>query len=288
MEFLLAHERGLRAAVFFGLTALLVVSETLAPRRRRELPRLGRSFANVALVVLGTLCVRLIAPLGALGAAWFAERRGLGLLRSVDLARWLEIVFALLVLDLALWAQHVASHRVPLFWRVHRVHHTDVDLDVTSGVRFHPLELLVSLGWKALVVVALGATPATVLVFELALNGMSLFNHANLRLPQRVEQILRTVLVTPDVHRVHHSVWRDETDSNYGFQLVLWDRLFGTFTAQPRDGHESMRLGLDAPRDPATVAHPGRLLWLPLRPLMVRDDDRSDSSSESVVDPAGE
>lgn len=263
--FLIQHEGALRAAVFFGLLAALSFAETWAPRRARVVPRRTHALHNLALVAVDTAVARLLVPAGALGAALFAESEGLGLLHHVRWPMWLELTLAVLALDLAIWAQHVAAHHVPLLWRLHKVHHADLDLDATSGVRFHPLEIVLSLGWKAAVIVALGAPPAAVVLFEVILNGMAVFNHANVRLPRALDGLLRKLLVTPDVHRVHHSVLREETDSNFGFNLVVWDHLFGTYRAEPRDGHVMLRIGLTEVRDPRTVARLLGMLSLPFR-----------------------
>jgi len=263
--FLIQHEGALRAVLFFGLLAALSFAETWAPRRARVVPRRAHALHNLALVAVDTVVARLLVPAGALGVALYAESEGLGLLHHVAWPTWLELTIAVLALDLAIWAQHVAAHRVPVLWRVHKVHHADLDLDATSGVRFHPIEIVLSLGWKALVIAVLGAPPAAAVLFEVILNGMAVFNHANLRLPRALDALLRKLLVTPDVHRVHHSVLREETDSNFGFNFVVWDHLFGTYRAEPRDGQVMLRIGLTEVRDPRVVARVLGMLWLPFR-----------------------
>jgi len=263
--FLIQHEGLLRAGVFLGLLVTLSIAESLAPRRARVVPRGTHAAHNLALVAVDSIVARLVLPAGALGVALFAEERGLGALHHVAWPAWSELVCALLTLDLALWAQHVASHRVALLWRLHRVHHADLDLDATSGVRFHPLEILLSLAWKAALIVALGVSPAAVVLFEVILNGMSVFNHANVRLPRALDAALRKLIVTPDMHRVHHSVLREETDSNFGFNLVVWDHLFRTYRAEPRDGQVLLRIGLMDTRDPRLVARVLGMLSLPFR-----------------------
>lgn len=274
--FLIQHEGALRAAVFFGLLAALSLLESVAPRRPRVVPRRTHAVHNLALVAVDTLVVRLVLPAGALGVALFAEARGQGIMHQVAWPGWLELALALLVLDLALWAQHVATHRVPLLWRLHKVHHADLDLDATSGVRFHPLEILVSLAWKAALIVTLGVSPVAVLLFEVILNGMAVFNHANVRIPRALDMALRKLIVTPDMHRVHHSVLREETDSNFGFNLVLWDHLFGTYRAEPRDGQVMLRIGLTETRDQRTVARVLGMLWLPFRRRAAAPNDGAD------------
>lgn len=255
IDLLLQNEPLIRMGVFLGVLIVMAVWEAAAPRRRRAVPRLLRWSNNLALVVLDTLLVRLAFPVLAVGVAVIAQERGWGLLNLIDLPGWLEFVLALVVLDLAIYLQHVAFHAVPWLWRLHRVHHADLDFDVTTGLRFHPAEILLSMAYKLAVVAALGPPAAAVLVFEVLLNATAMFNHANLALPPRVDRGLRLLVVTPDMHRVHHSVHPDETNSNYGFNVPWWDRLFRTYRAQPRDGHEAMTIGIGQFRAP-------RELWL--------------------------
>ena len=197
--------------------------------------------------------MRIAFPIAAVGFATLAEERGWGLLNQVDLPLWLRMAAAMILLDLAIYAQHVLFHAAAPLWRLHRVHHADLDVDVTTGARFHPLEILLSMAIKVAVVITLGAPAVAVMLFEVFLNALSMFNHANIKLSQPVDRFLRSVLVTPDMHRVHHSVRPHETNSNFGFQLALWDRLFGTYRADPEDSHEDMTLGLPVLRDPAEL-----------------------------------
>jgi sterol desaturase/sphingolipid hydroxylase (fatty acid hydroxylase superfamily) len=231
--------------------------ELAAPVRRLSARKPRRWFHNLTVAVLNALVVRLVAPAGAVGVAWWAQQRGLGVFNRWALPPGVAIVGSILLLDLLVYGQHVAFHKVPLLWRLHMVHHADEDVDVTTGQRFHPVEILLSLGLKALAVIALGAPPVAVLLFEVILNGTALFNHGNARLPGPVDRLLRLLLVTPDMHRVHHSVERYEHDSNYGFNLPWWDRLFGTYRGQPDAGHTGMTLGL---REQPDAAHQS-LLW---------------------------
>src|SRR5215472_6634546 len=227
-----------------GLT-LLAAAEAAAPRRPRAIARSHRWLGNLALVVVDTIAVRAVPFVSAVAMAGLAETRGWGLLRTVGpVPAWLGIAASVVLLDLAIYLQHVLFHALPALWRLHRVHHTDPELDVTTGVRFHPVEILLSAGFKVAVVGVLGAPVAGVIAFEIVLNAGSLFSHANLRLPESADRVLRMVFVTPDMHRVHHSVDRVETDRNFGFTLSWWDRLFGTYRAQPRMGHEGMALGV--------------------------------------------
>jgi sterol desaturase/sphingolipid hydroxylase (fatty acid hydroxylase superfamily) len=241
------HENILRLGVFLGVLATLAALEHLAPRRARRAPRMARWRTNLGLTVINAAALwamALAVPLLAIGAALAAEARGIGLLHALAVPQWARIVLAMLLLDFVIWAQHLLSHKVPLFWRFHQMHHADRDMDVTTGLRFHPVEILVSMGVKIGAVTALGAPPLAVLLFEIVLNGTALFNHANLHLPLWLDRALRWVLVTPDMHRVHHSDIRAEHDSNFGFALSIWDRIFGTYTGQPMLGHGSMTVGL--------------------------------------------
>jgi sterol desaturase/sphingolipid hydroxylase (fatty acid hydroxylase superfamily) len=214
--------------------------------------------------VLDTVLGRIVAPTGAVGFALFAEERGWGLFNRVALPVWLEFLLALILLDLAVYLQHRLFHHVPALWRLHRMHHADTDLDVTTGARFHPVEILVSLGIKLLTIFPLGAAPPAVLLFEIALNASSMFNHSNVRVAPAIERLLRWLVVTPDMHRVHHSVVRRETDSNFGFNFPWWDRLFGTYRSQPEAGHDAMTLGIGQFRDPRE-RRLGRMLTQPFR-----------------------
>lgn len=262
--FLLDHEPWVRLAAFVGIFVSMALLEWAAPRRVLALPRRLRWSNNLAVVFLDTLLVRLIFPASAVGAAWVAAERGWGLLNQVGGPAVIEIAVAVLLLDLLIYGQHVAFHRVPLLWRLHRMHHLDLDVDVTTGSRFHPIEILASMVLKVAAVTALGAAPVAVLLFEVILNGLAMFNHANVRLPEGFDRVLRRLIVTPDMHRVHHSIHWHELHRNFGFNLSVWDRLFRTYRAQPQDGHRGMTLGIEGFRDPADQRlH--RMLWSPLR-----------------------
>ncbi len=239
----LAHEPIVRGAIFLVILLGMAVWELSAPRRRREIPRLLRWSNNIALVVIDTILLRVTFPVLAVGAAVLAEERGWGLFHALEVPVLLAGVLGFLALDLAIYLQHVLFHAVPVLWRLHRMHHADLEFDVSTGLRFHPVEILLSMGIKLGVVAALGPPALAVLVFEVVLNATSLFNHSNVRLGG-ADRIVRLFVVTPDMHRVHHSVRPSETNRNFGFNLPWWDRLFGTYTAQPRDGHEGMTIGL--------------------------------------------
>ena len=228
-------------------------------------PRLRRWGANLGLVLLNTALLRLVFPVAAVGLAATAADRGWGLLNQIALPGGVELLLAIVALDLAIWAQHVFFHAVPALWRLHRVHHADLDYDLTTGARFHPLEILLSMLIKFAAILVLGPSVVAVILFEVILNGMAMFNHGNVGLPERLDRRLRWFLVTPDMHRVHHSVAADEANSNFGFNLSWWDRLFGTYRDQPRGGHTGMTLGIDAARDPRRVCGLPGMLLLPFR-----------------------
>jgi sterol desaturase/sphingolipid hydroxylase (fatty acid hydroxylase superfamily) len=240
----LAHEGALRLGVFLAVLAAMAAWEIAAPRRRREIPRLLRWSNNLAIVALDTVIVRLSFPIAAVGLALHAQANGWGLLPALGLPDWAAFLLALAALDLAIYLQHVMFHAVPALWRLHRMHHADLEFDVTTGLRFHPVEILLSMGIKLAAVAALGAPPLAVLAFEVLLNATAMFNHSNVAIPPAVDRWLRLLVVTPDMHRVHHSVIPAETNSNFGFNLPLWDRLLGTYRAQPLAGHEGMTIGL--------------------------------------------
>ena len=250
---ILAHEPTIRLTVFLGLLIAMAAWEALAPRRQRLVSRWVRWPSNLGIVVLNTVVLRLAFPVAAVGVAALAEQRGWGLLNNVEIPRWGRIAVAIMALDLAIYLQHVVFHAVPALWRLHRMHHADLDFDVTTGARFHPIEILLSMVLKLAVVTALGAPPASVLIFEVVLNATAMFNHGNVSLPQPLDRVLRWIVVTPDMHRVHHSVIPNETNSNFGFNLPWWDRLLGTYRAQPAAGHEAMTIGLDSFRDPGQL-----------------------------------
>ncbi len=243
------HESSIRLGFFFGIMLLMGLWEVLAPRRALTLRRALRWPSNVSLIFLNTLLMRLLIPVTATGVAMFAEAKGWGLFNALAAPRVLAIVLSVIALDGIIYVQHVMFHYVPALWRLHRVHHADLDLDVTSGSRFHPVEILISMGIKFASILLLGVPVAAVLIFEVLLNGTAMFNHANVKLPLGLDRIMRLFVVTPDMHRVHHSIERDETDSNFGFNLPWWDRLFGTYRAQPRAGHSAMTIGLKELRD---------------------------------------
>lgn len=260
------NEAAIRLIAFLCLFILFAGLEFLLPRKARTQPRKLRWVTNWAIVLLDALFLRLMAvalPLLAVGAAMDAQAMGWGLFNALGWPGWIEITLAVLILDFAIWAQHLIMHKVPVLWRLHRVHHADRDVDVTTAIRFHPIEIGLSMLLKIGLVYLLGPAAVAVVIFEILLNGTAMFNHANLRIPARIEAPLRLFLVTPDMHRIHHSIARDEHDTNYGFALSIWDRLFRTYRAVPNDGHDAMTTGLKWQDE-----RPAKLwwsLWLPFR-----------------------
>jgi len=252
----------MRLLAFLGTLAVMALWEFAAPDRRAEIPRLIRWTNNLALVAIDTALVRLLIPILPVAAASWATAQGWGLLSPLPL--WLSIPIAFLLLDLLIWGQHVMMHHVPALWRLHRMHHSDTHLDATTGLRFHPLEILFSTLLKIAAVVILGAPALAVIAFEIALNATALFTHANIRLPDRADSLLRRLIVTPSLHRIHHSVRPEETNSNYGFNLSLWDRLFGTLRHAPQGDPQTMALGVESFRT-RREAWLDRLLTQPFR-----------------------
>jgi sterol desaturase/sphingolipid hydroxylase (fatty acid hydroxylase superfamily) len=263
-EFILNHEPVIRLASFLGIFAVMAVWELLAPRRVLSQSKRQRWLNNLGLVVFNTALLRLVFPLAAVGMATAAELNGWGLFNRIEVSGWLALIASVVILDGAIYLQHVMFHAVPLFWRLHRVHHADLDFDVTTGSRFHPVEILLSMLIKFAVIVLLGPPIVAVVVFEVLLNATAMFNHSNVRLPAVVDALLRRLIVTPDMHRVHHSHLDYETNSNFGFNLSIWDRLFGTYRDQPEEGHEGMVIGIDTFRDAAHCITLRGMLGMPL------------------------
>jgi len=260
MEF----EGAIRLAAFAAVFAAVALWEALAPRRKRSFGRRARWPHNLGLLLVDVALVRVLVPGAAIAVAMTAAGSGWGLLNALALPGWAAIAAGIALLDLAIYFQHVMFHAVPALWRLHRVHHADLDFDVTTGARFHPIEILISTAIKCAAIAALGAPVISVFVFEMLLNATAMFNHANASLPQRLERWLRWLVVTPDMHRVHHSVRYEESSSNFGFNLPWWDRLFGTYRAQPRLGHAVMTIGVDAFRSSQDL----RLDRLLVQPLL--------------------
>ncbi len=264
-EFIIQHEVGIRLSFFFGVFALMALWEIAAPCRVLTVSKTLRWRNNIGLVVLNSIILRLLFPAAAVGMAVFAQQQNWGIFNYVQSPLPVAIIASVIALDFIIYLQHVMVHAVPALWRLHRVHHADPDYDVTTGARFHPIEIILSMLIKFAVIVVLGPPVVAVVIFEVLLNAMAMFNHGNVRLPTTLDKILRSLLVTPDMHRVHHSVEDDEANSNFGFNLSLWDRLFGTYQDQPRHGHQGMRIGIHKYHDPKQVSTLPAMLALPFR-----------------------
>ncbi len=263
-QFILDNEVTIRLLCFAGIFLIMAIWEVHSPRRKLLHPKLKRWMGNIGITVINTLLLRFLFPAAAVGVATYTQQNGGGLLPLINLPVPVLTVIAVILLDLAIYLQHVMVHAVPLLWRLHRVHHADLDYDVTTGARFHPVEIILSMFIKFSVIVLLGPPIVAVVLFEIILNATALFNHSNVKLPITIDRLVRTLIVTPDMHRVHHSVLDDETNSNFGFSLAIWDRLFGTYKAQPDKGHEAMDIGIDHYRE---FNQTNRLLGMLLLPL---------------------
>lgn len=259
----LANELAIRLGFFVGVFAIVALWELAAPRRSPTLSKARRWVGNLGLMLLNTLVLRLMFPLAAVGVAAFGAAHGWGLLNHFEVPFWLAVPAAVIAMDFVIWLQHVMVHAVPALWRLHQVHHADLDYDLTTGARFHPIEIALSMVIKFAAIVVLGPPVLGVVIFEVLLNATAMFNHANIRLPQGLDGALRWLVVTPDMHRVHHSVEDDETNSNFGFNLPWWDRLFGTYRAQPRAGHDAIVIGIHGHRYPDEVARLPGMLMMP-------------------------
>ena len=262
-DFIINNEINLRLGFFFTVFIIMALWELFAPRRKLIISKAMRWTNNIALVFLNSLVVRLLFPTAAIGIAVFVNNNAWGISHVIDLPLVLEVLLAVVIMDAVIYFQHVMMHAVPAFWRLHRVHHADPDFDVTTGSRFHPIEIIISMLIKFAVIIVLGAPVISVIIFEILLNASAMFNHSNVRLNKTVDRFLRLILVTPDMHRVHHSVEADEANSNFGFNLPWWDRLFGTYRAQPRAGHEGMQIGIHQYNQPDQVTYLHKILWLP-------------------------
>lgn len=263
--FVLTYEAPIRLSFFFGVFALMALWEVWSPQRNLIAPKGLRWSGNLGLVVLNSLLVRLLFPFAAVGVASFCAAHGWGLLNHFAVPFWLAAPLSVIVLDFVIWMQHATFHAVPVLWRLHQVHHADVDFDVTTGSRFHPIEIVLSMGVKFAAIALLGVPVVAVVVFEVLLSSAAMFNHSNIRLTPAVDRVVRWFIVTPDFHRVHHSVDAEETRSNFGFNLPWWDRLLGTYRDEPRGGQQGMTIGLPGQTDLNRVARLDGLLLLPFK-----------------------
>lgn len=262
-DFILNNETNFRLGVFLSILLLMMTMEALFPRKARVLGRRHRWFSNLLLIIIDGIFVRLLFPIVGVGMAAVSLEKGWGLFNYTEWPLWVEITLAITLLDVAIYWQHVASHHIPILWSLHKVHHVDRDIDVTTGSRFHPVEIALSMAYKICLVLLLGAPILAVIIFELILNGCAMFNHSNVKLPLRIDSKLRRFIVTPDMHRVHHSTMVSETNSNYGFSLSLWDRIFKTYIAQPSKGHKGMLIGLEEYQ----TSGPASLTWSLILPF---------------------
>jgi sterol desaturase/sphingolipid hydroxylase (fatty acid hydroxylase superfamily) len=261
-EFIVSHEATIRMTFFVGIFVIVALIELAVPRRPLTTSKAGRWFANIGIVIINTVVLRLLVPAGGVGISVWVGRQGWGVFNYLDWPIWIEVILSVILLDFVIYLQHLMFHAVPLLWRFHMMHHADLDYDVTTGTRFHPIEIIISLGIKATAISVLGAPAVGVIIFEILLNGTAMFNHGNFYIPLGIDRILRLMVVTPDMHRVHHSVFPSETNSNFGFNLPWWDWLMGTYRAQPTKGHDGMTIGLNQFRDPARLTLP-RIIALP-------------------------
>ena len=269
------NEAWVRLGSFFGILLLMLLWEQLTPRRRAMQGRAWRRSNNLLLVVLNALLLKLLVPMSAVALALYAEQQSWGALNQFELPVWLELCIAVVVLDMIIYWQHRLFHVVQPLWRLHQVHHADMDYDTTTGLRFHPIEIVLSMLIKFVAVVLLGPAALAVVIFEVMLNGMAMFNHGNIRLPLALDRLLRWLIVTPDMHRIHHSIHRHEADSNYGFSLAIWDRLFGSYTRDPKDGQTTMHFGVKYQQDFKQTSGLWALLKMPftLNPPPRKDDE---------------
>jgi len=258
------NEAYIRLGFFFGIFMIMAMYEVIAPKRKLTTSKKLRWFTNLSITFLNSLLLRWLFPVLAIGIAYMAEEKGLGILNKVELPKVISILIAVLFLDFIIYVQHYAFHVLHHPWKLHMMHHTDLDLDVTSGARFHPVEIMLSMCIKVSVVLFIGAPPVAVLIFEVLLNATAMFNHSNVNIPVNIDRILRLFVVTPDMHRVHHSVIIRETNSNYGFNFPWWDRIFGTYNDQPVKGHYDMTIGLANFRDLKPLVFP-KLLMIPFQ-----------------------
>ncbi len=264
-EFIIKHEKIVRMSFFFGMLAIMAVWEMVAQCRKLTLSKPIRWANNLGIVFLNSYVIHLLFPAAAVGLALLVNAQGWGLLNYYSIPFWLGVLSTVIILDLVIYLQHVMVHAIPILWRLHRVHHADPDFDVTTGARFHPLEIVFSMLVKFSIIILLGPPIVAVIIFEVLLNASAMFNHSNIHLPKKLDGLLRWIMVTPDMHRVHHSVHDDEANSNFGFNLPWWDRLFGTYKSQPRDGHQDMVIGIHHFKEAKQVSWLPGMLTLPFK-----------------------
>lgn len=263
-DFILINEASIRLVFFIFIFAVVAFYETKLPRRQLTVSKTSRWIINIGIVVINSIAPRFFFSAGAVGVAYWVDQHGWGIMNILRLPYFVSVIASVLILDFIIYLQHVMFHAAPAFWRLHMIHHADLDFDVTTGVRFHPIEILLSMVIKSAAILALGPPVLGVILFEVLLNGTAMFNHSNIKLPESKDKILRLFVVTPDMHRVHHSVFPNETNSNFGFNLPWWDWLLGTYRSQPRLGHEGMTIGLNQFREPTRLTLP----WILVLPFI--------------------
>ncbi|NQV37250.1 MAG: sterol desaturase family protein [Candidatus Marinimicrobia bacterium] len=268
-QWIIDSEAAIRLGFFIGIFVIISIWELIAPRRPLHFSKPIRWYSNIGLVILNSLVMRWLFPVLATGLALIAQERGWGLFNNVNMTYELRIVLSVIAMDFIIYLQHAMFHALPLLWRLHRMHHTDLDYDVTTGARFHPLEIIISMFIKLAIIALIGPPVLSVIIFEVVLNFTAMFNHGNIRIPVKIDRVLRLVVVTPDMHRVHHSVIPKETNTNFGFNLPWWDHLFGTYCHQPEKGHEGMTIGLNQFRNPKNL----HLHMLFIQPFLDSTDD---------------
>jgi len=263
-ETIVSNEATIRMTFFISIFFIFALLELIIPRRPLITSKTSRWFANIGIVIINTVVLRFLVPAGGVGISVWVAKQGWGVFNYMEWPFWVEVILSVILLDFIIYLQHLMFHSVPLLWRLHMIHHADLDIDLTTGNRFHPIEIIISIGIKAAAISILGVPPVGVIIFEVLLNGMAMFNHGNIYIPLGIDRLLRLVVVTPDMHRVHHSVFPSETNSNFGFNLSWWDRLMGTYRAQPTKGHEGMVIGLNQFRDPTRLTLP----WIMALPFV--------------------
>jgi sterol desaturase/sphingolipid hydroxylase (fatty acid hydroxylase superfamily) len=265
LNFISQNEATFRLTIFLSVFMLMALWEWQRPCKTLTVSKLTRWANNLGLITFNTVLLRLLFPTATAGMAAYVNSNGWGLLNTISLPLWLSVLLTIVLMDLAIYFQHRLFHVVPVLWRLHKVHHADMDIDVTTGARFHSIEILLSMLIKFGVIVLLGPMLVAVVLFEVLLNATAMFNHSNIKIPKAIDNILRLLVVTPDMHRVHHSVIETETNSNYGFNLPWWDRIFGSYCAQPKGGHQAMKIGLNAYQNPTESQGFLSMLMMPFK-----------------------
>ncbi|MCM1991213.1 sterol desaturase family protein [Oceanirhabdus seepicola] len=252
--------RNIRIGAFLGTLVIMIILQKVKPRRKWEFSFWKRGFSNISIVILNNLLIFLVLPLVPIKMAFIVQEKGIGLLNNINIFKWIKVLIEVLLLDMLVYWQHRIFHKIGFLWKLHKMHHVDLELDSTTGVRFHPIEIIISTLLKVGLIALIGASPISVVIFEIILNSASLFNHANIYISLKADKILRKVLITPDMHRVHHSIHMNERNSNFGFSVPWWDFIFKSYKAQPKGGHVNMKLGIEDMPEEKYTYFPGMLL----------------------------